>query len=315
MEMYKLDGFLALAVLIGLIFLPAVLGHFKRRGEEYIEYIKNGRPTCDHGNRPDRCKACRDERIQEHERKKELSRAAVLHRSNEFNRLKKANMRKLSYLRSLPPQKFEAAVIAMFRKLGYTVAPTPFINDRGKDAIAEKNGEKYLIECKRYGEKNRVGRPDLQKFFAAMVEEEALKGFFVTTGNFSQPAIEYGRENNIEMINHHELIDMMKQAFKGNHASDSYTVLCENCGDLVEFDIHATDKNKLCKNNHTVIGDLGSELHSTDPVERFYCDLCGLPLRFINGKKGKFWLCTGYPKYKITAKYESNSSIGNYLQS
>ena len=41
----------------------------------------------------------------------------------------------------MTPQRFEDAVAALFRELGYEVKQTPYSNDRGKDAIAWKDGK------------------------------------------------------------------------------------------------------------------------------------------------------------------------------
>jgi restriction system protein len=81
------------------------------------------------------------------------------------------------------------------------VKQTPYSSDGGKDAIAMKDGKKVLIECKRY-EKDLIGRPALQKFYAAIMEEKAAKGIFVTTSGFARTALEYQyvRSNLIELI-------------------------------------------------------------------------------------------------------------------
>ena len=54
-----------------------------------------------------------------------------------------------------------------------------------------KDRRKLLVECKHYDPDSRVGRPVLQKLFAAMTEEEADGGIFVTNGGFAKTAFEY----------------------------------------------------------------------------------------------------------------------------
>jgi HJR/Mrr/RecB family endonuclease len=55
----------------------------------------------------------------------------------------------------MTPMQFESTICELFRKLGYRVTQTPFSNDGGKDAIAYKDGETFLIECKQYESTNR----------------------------------------------------------------------------------------------------------------------------------------------------------------
>ena len=61
--------------------------------------------------------------------------------------------------------------------MGYDVEQTPYTNDGGRDAVAQKDGRVFLIECKRYAADRTVGRPELQKLFAAMTEANADGGF------------------------------------------------------------------------------------------------------------------------------------------
>lgn len=119
----------------------------------------------------------------------------------------------------LSPREFEDIIAELFRALGYSVKQTSYSNDRGKDAVATKDGARFVIECKRYDEKKKVGRPALQKFFAAMHEEKAIKGFFVSTCGYAHTAIKYARQNNIELIDLKRLASLMsknEQNFRKN---------------------------------------------------------------------------------------------------
>jgi hypothetical protein len=143
-------------------------------------------------------------------------------------------------------------VADMFRRLGYLVEQTPYSNDHGKDAIAYKNNKKYLIECKRYDKDNKVGRPQLQKFFAAIHEEKAVKGFFITTSFFAETAYEYAKDNKIELINGTRLVEGMRKAYPESN-DDTVQVMCLECGDFVIFNIdQGNGQRKYCKNKHIV---------------------------------------------------------------
>jgi len=65
----------------------------------------------------------------------------------------------------------------MYQKLGYKTKLTSRSNDKGFDIVTSKDNVKYLVECKRYSETNLIGRELIQKFFAAVYNERAEKGF------------------------------------------------------------------------------------------------------------------------------------------
>jgi restriction endonuclease Mrr len=130
----------------------------------------------------------------------EIASTARQVRGHETARLRELIVPSLDELRSLTPQRFEDQVAQMFERLGYDVEQTPYSNDHGRDAILIKYGEKFLVECKRYGESHQSGRPDLQKFHSAIVSDKAKKGFFVTSGGFSSEARAFAATVPIDMI-------------------------------------------------------------------------------------------------------------------
>lgn len=185
-------------------------------------------------------------------RLEELKSSASEFKKEQIKILKLKQYGKLDYLYSLSPYEFEDAVADMYRRLGYIVEQTPYSNDHGKDGIAYKNNKKYVIECKRYSKENKVGRPPLQKFFAAMYEEKAVKGFFITTGFFADTAYEYAKVNKIELINGTRLVQEMRKAYPEAN-DDKIEVMCLECGDIVTFNMdQGEDQRKCCKNKHKV---------------------------------------------------------------
>lgn len=233
-------------------------------GSVYYFYskVKKRLTKCVHGVRGgvtyNLCKECIIEKEEKEKLEKERLRLEELKvyadefRKEQIKKLKIKQYGKLEYLYSLNPYEFEDAVADMFRRLGYTVEQTPYSNDHGKDAIAYKNNKKYLIECKRYDKENKVGRPQLQKFFAAIYEEKAVKGFFITTGFFAETAYEYAKDNKIELINGTRLVEGMRKAYPESN-DDTVQVMCLACGDIVTFNMDQGDvPRKYCKNKHIV---------------------------------------------------------------
>lgn len=50
---------------------------------------------------------------------------------------------------------------------------------------------KYLIECKRYAEENKVGIQPVRSLYGVVTDEGATKGIIVTTSSFTSGADEF----------------------------------------------------------------------------------------------------------------------------
>jgi tetratricopeptide (TPR) repeat protein len=160
-------------------------------------------------------------------------------------------------LRSLSPRDFENVIARLFKRLGYQVEQTPFVNDGGRDLILTKDGQKFLAECKRYKDGNTSGRPDLQKFYAAILADAAVSGFFVTAGGFSKEAKAYARTVPITLVDQHDLKRMMFQS--SPEATDDYSSMCLQCSETVHHQLRKPQTIK-CPNGHQVAPTLNIEL-------------------------------------------------------
>lgn len=295
-----------------LFFIILAGSYFLRK--EYVKYenYKQEYALCPHGIKGGKtkrlCDECRQEEenykkklalelaekrrmekiaLEEKERKQKIKDEAVELRRQEKERLVKLNLVKEQYLFSLSPNEFEDAVASMFRHLGYNVTQTPRANDGGKDAIMYKEGKKYVVECKRYGKGKSIGRPALQKFFAAMFEENAEKGYFVTTAGFASTAIKYARDNNIVLINLSKLIALMKQAFP-EKSSENVRVKCLECGSLYVFALK--EKKRQCSCGNWVTNDLSERLSPS----KEYCDVCDTEMHLFTSGRSKIWVCNDH---------------------
>mgnify|MGYP000891218519 CR=1 FL=1 len=76
------------------------------------------------------------------------------------------------------------------------------ITDGGIDLIAYNNQPliegKYIIQCKRYS--GSVGEPILRDLYGVITSERANKGILITTGYFTQSAIQFAKGKPIELI-------------------------------------------------------------------------------------------------------------------
>ena len=113
-------------------------------------------------------------------------------------------------LRSVSPNDFEKIVADVFKSQGYTkIKKTPSTSDYGADIVMEDDeGRVYVVEVKKYADKNLIGRPLLQKLQGACDYYKATGMKFVTLGFFTSNAKNYAKEFNIHLINGDEFISM-----------------------------------------------------------------------------------------------------------
>ncbi|MGW6026773.1 restriction endonuclease [Streptomyces sp. NPDC055099] len=79
--------------------------------------------------------------------------------------------------------------------------------DLGADVLAiTPDGLRVVIQCKRYGDDNKVGSQDLQRFGGTcFTVHEADVAALVTTSDFTAPALEYAHQCGIVCVNGEEL--------------------------------------------------------------------------------------------------------------
>ena len=230
-------------------------------------------------------------------------------RSKEKGRLATSIVPSIEELRQLTPQRFEDEMAQLFRRLGYDVQQTPYSNDGGRDALMRKNGEKFLLECKRYGERTLSGRPDIQKkFHSAIISDQAKEGFFVTSGSFQQgrTGIFQERSRQADRRARSLFASSCSKSKPPSSGDDTYASMCQQCGDVVKHRLRIRETVR-CRNGHDVpstlkLGDvLGGATHPTESCK------CGAPMRLIDGRRGKFWGCSSYPTCRSTRSVKSSA--------
>lgn len=225
----------------------------------------------------------------------------------EQDRINKFYIQQEAYIRNeLSPFQFEDLVSNLFRDLGYEVNQTPYVNDGGKDAYMKKDGKIYLLECKHYASTNSIGRPDLQKFYAAMTDCKAVQGYYVNLGRFTSSAIQYATIHSIILIEMVKLLEMMQSTYGNNDVCDC-CVVCLECGEIVKFPLDETITEGICKCGNKVDNYFYEiKKYRIKPVKGF-CPKCGKRLKVVHGRRGKFLGCTGYPCCRYTENYTPSS--------
>ena len=247
-------------------------------------------PKCEHGIRRGkeisrstnklRCPKCQQiaEQQAEERTKKLKLQESINARYNHLleqaeNRRRNAIQADKEKIKSLSPKAFEDLTAALFRRMGYKVKQTPYSNDGGKDAFAEKNGIQYLIECKHYKEDAKISRPLLQKLYAAMNENHIQHGIYVATCSYTQTAIEYGQQFHIELIDISRLLSLLRKYYNPQ-TDERYEICCKECGEIVTFKLFDDTESKMCSRGHVVANVFCNKVHSntssTSPKRRRY---------------------------------------------
>jgi len=89
----------------------------------------------------------------------------------------------------MSPTQFEEHVMNFFKVIDpFAYATKPSL-DGGIDGFAKhSNGKLMVVQCKLFSPSNSVGRPAIHQFRGAIDENEAWRGYFVTTSKFTSHA-------------------------------------------------------------------------------------------------------------------------------
>ena len=119
------------------------------------------------------------------------------------------------HLDGMDGREFEHLCARIFERAGMGhVEVRGGVRDGGVDLLVRgPGGEKTIVECKHW--QGTVGRPVVQKLYAAMVSEGASKGIVATTGRYSAEAVQCAKDFPdavIELFGYAQLADMADSA-------------------------------------------------------------------------------------------------------
>ena len=86
------------------------------------------------------------------------------------------------------------------------IKQTKATRDMAVDLFAEKDGETYAIECKKYKVTHKVSRRDLMLLESARSYFNKDKALFVTLSSFPRTTISYAKDVGMETMNGDELL-------------------------------------------------------------------------------------------------------------
>ena len=158
-------------------------------------------------------------------------------------------------------EEFEYFLCTYFKELGYKVRTTPTVNDYGADVIAYKEGEKIVIQAKRY--KENVGIKAVQEVIGAREYYKADKAMVVTSSYFTPNAKNLAQSGNVELWDRTKLKSVMQQV-------QGRVIIDEMKKDPAYQNLDRT------------------------------CPICGAKLIIKRGKNGSFYGCENFPDCKFT---------------
>ena len=102
---------------------------------------------------------------------------------------------------------FEHRLESLYEFLGYTVETTKTSGDFGADLVLVKNGERTVVQAKRYS--SNVGLEAIQESVAAKAMYQATKAVVATNSYYTKAARELAAANNVELIERPQLTAML----------------------------------------------------------------------------------------------------------
>ena len=104
----------------------------------------------------------------------------------------------------LSPQQYERFCGALLEQNGWKVQYTKRTGDQGADIIAEKPGQRIVVQCKQWS--SSVGVHAVQEIHAACSYYRAHKGIVVSTTDYTSGAKELARRVGVTLLGHQDLI-------------------------------------------------------------------------------------------------------------
>jgi restriction system protein len=136
-----------------------------------------------------------------------------------------------SDLRRLSPTQFEEWCADRLREQSYRVSVVGGQGDHGIDLIAERDGERTAVQCKRWFGVRSIGEPQIRDLYGAMQHEGASSGIVLTTGRYSDAAVKWAQGKPIKLWGIEELIaGSPPEALKPTLLTAASTQACPSCG-------------------------------------------------------------------------------------
>lgn len=113
---------------------------------------------------------------------------------------------------NLSGPEFEQLAYRLFAAMGYAVQKTGRTGDQGGDLIANKDGQRIVIQAKCYS--GSVGNKAVQEAISAQKYYDCNRAIVVTTSTFTKEAIDLAKVGGVELIGGAKLSELLIQNLK-----------------------------------------------------------------------------------------------------
>jgi HJR/Mrr/RecB family endonuclease len=104
---------------------------------------------------------------------------------------------------SLSGEEFEDLLVRLYTSMGYIVEHPGGTGDQGGDLILNKNGQRILVQAKRYS--GNIGNAAVQQAVAAKSYYDCNRVMLIGSSNFTRAALELASYNQVELIGKSEI--------------------------------------------------------------------------------------------------------------
>jgi restriction system protein len=218
---------------------------------------------------------------------------------------------KLTDIKSLSWQEFESLVGEYYRRKGYSVSEIGGNSpDGGIDLLAKKNGEKLVIQCKHW-KAFKVDVKIARELYGVMVDATGSGAVLITSGDFTQPTIDFVKDKPIELIDGPKLVKLIAEA---KAITQKASLPAKSRAVLIPTEPPPLKKDE--NNRAYMPPSMRAELDAREKSEIFtdnnpVCPTCKTHMVLRTAQRGptpgaKFWGCTNYPKCRQIISLEAN---------
>lgn len=137
----------------------------------------------------------------------------------------------LDDIKKISWDRFEDLVETYYKRNGYNVIHRgDAFADGGVDIEAYKNGKKTIIQCKHWNNR-KIDVHLVREMYGVMMDEKADETVIITSGEFTQPAIDFASGKPIKLINGRKLLKMILELEHGELAKlkQNFLPVCPYC--------------------------------------------------------------------------------------
>ena len=176
---------------------------------------------------------------------------------------------------------FESFLTKVFEALDYVTVNTKLSGDQGADLIIMKDGEKTVVQAKKYS--GKVSNKAIQEVVSAKAHYKCKNAMVVTTGEFTKSAVQLAISNNVELWDKTKLEKVIAQINNSSKKSikssqsvtlneNSFPVSCPYCSS--GFNLSLDDVPSIGEQTEIECPECGMSLSIKIPEQCYTCVGC-----------------------------------------